>query len=505
VNRTATVKQETLAALDLGSNSFHLQIGRVVDDQVYLLDSLRDPVRLGAGLTRDRRIDQGTKSRALEALARFSERLRGFPRSAVRAVGTSALRVAKNAESFLSEAEATLGFPIEVIFGREEARLIYLGVAHSLAPSSERRLVIDIGGGSTELIIGTGLEPELMESTPMGCVSYSLRFFPEGRLEKSCFKRAELAAANELQRIVDSYRRTGWKHAVASSGTAKSLAAILRESDLCEQGISAAALDKLRALFIKAGEIDKLDLPGLRQDRAAIISGGLAIMSAALVEFGIEHLEVSDGALRQGVLYDLLGRVRHRDMREATVRQFMRRYQVDTAQAERVGRLAQNIHASLNEESSEADTAMLRWAASLHEIGISIAHAGYHKHSAYIVAQADMPGFSQKEQARLSRLVLAHRGKLTKIEDLPERSADWALIFSLRLAALFNLSRRDLALPTPACKASKSGFQLTLQRAWLEEHPMTEGALENETEEWRALGVKLELRSSDKEEHPALA
>src|SRR6266481_196806 len=431
--RATIVKHDTLAALDLGSNSFHLQIGRVVDDQVYLLDSLRDPVRLGAGLTRDRRIDQATRSRALEALARFGERLRGFPRSAVRAVGTSALRVAKNAESFLSEAEATLGFPIEVIFGREEARLIYLGVAHSLAPSPERRLVIDIGGGSTELIIGTGLEPELMESTPMGCVSYSLRFFPEGRLEKSCFKRAELAAASELQRIVDVYRRTGWKHAVASSGTAKSLAAILRESDLCEQGISAAALDKLRALFIKAGEIDKLELPGLREDRAAIIPGGLAIMSATLAEFGIEHLEVSDGALRQGVLYDLLGRVRHRDMREAT---------------------------------------------SLHEIGISIAHAGYHKHSAYVLAQADMPGFSQKEQARLSRLVLAHRGKLT---------------------------RRDLALPVPACKASKSGFQLTLQRTWLEEHPMTEGALESETEEWRALGVRLELRSSAKEERPALA
>src|SRR5258708_27775028 len=210
-------KEETRGARDLGSNSFHLQIGRVVDDQVYLLDSLRDPVRLGAGLTRDRRIDQATKSRALEALARFGERLRGFPRSAVRAVGTSALRVAKNAESFLAEAEVTLGFPIEVIFGREEARLIYLGVAHSLAPSPERRLVIDIGGGSAELIIGTRLEPELMESTPMGCVSYSLKFFPEGLLEKSSFNRAELAAADELQRILDAYRRTGSKHAVPSS------------------------------------------------------------------------------------------------------------------------------------------------------------------------------------------------------------------------------------------------------------------------------------------------
>jgi exopolyphosphatase / guanosine-5'-triphosphate,3'-diphosphate pyrophosphatase len=487
------VKQETLAALDLGSNSFHLQIGRVVDDQVYLLDSLRDPVRLGAGFTRDRRIDQTTKARALEALARFAERLQGFPRSAVRAVGTSALRVAKNAESFLAEAEATLGFPIEVIFGREEARLIYLGVAQSLAPSLERRLVIDIGGGSTELIIGTGLEPELMESISMGCVSYTLRFFPEGRLEKSCFKRAELAAANELQHIVDAYRRVGWKQAVGSSGTAKSIASMLRESGLCDHGISAAGLEKLRGLFVKAGGIDKLELPGLRADRAAIIPGGMAIMSAALAEFGIEQLEVADGALRQGVLYDLLGRVRHRDMREATVRQFMRRYQADSAQAERVARFAQNIHESLNGEPSEGDSTMLRWAASLHEIGISIAHTGYHKHSAYIVGQADMPGFSQKEQSRLSRLVLAHRGKLSKIADLPESSSEWSLIFALRLAVLFHQSRRDIKLPSPVCKASKNGFQLTLPRAWLEEHAMTEAALEEETEQWRSVGVKLEL------------
>ncbi|HYA47744.1 MAG TPA: exopolyphosphatase [Burkholderiales bacterium] len=499
-----TVKQETLAAVDLGSNSFHLQIGRVVDDQIYMLDNLRDSVRLAAGLNRDRRIDQATQARALEALARFGERLRGFPRSAVRAVGTSALRTAKNARSFLSEAEARLGFPIEVIFGREEARLIYLGVAHSLAPSAERRLAIDIGGGSTEIIIGTGLDPELMESVPMGCVSYTLRFFPDGRLDKSSFKRAELAAANELQRIVDAFQHAGWTHAVASSGTAKSLASMARQSGLREQGISATALDKLRSQFIKAGEIDRLDIPGLRGERAAIIPGGLAIMSAALAEFGIEELDVSDGALRQGVLYDLLGRVRHRDMREATVKQFMRRYQVDAAQAERVARFAQGIHASLNAEPAEADSTMLHWAASLHEIGISIAHAGYHKHSAYILAQADMPGFSQSEQARLSRLVLAHRGKLKKLEDLPESSADRELIFALRLAALFCLSRRELALPAPACKSSKSGFQLALPRAWLEEHPMTESALEEETDEWRSVGVKLEVRAAAKEDRAAL-
>jgi len=499
------VKQDILAAVDLGSNSFHLQVGRVVDDQIYLLDSLRDPVRLGGGFTRDRRIDQATKSRALEALARFSERLRGFPRSAVRAVGTSALRRAKNAESFLSDAEATLGFPIDVIFGREEARLIYLGVAHSLAPSPERRLVIDIGGGSTELIIGTGVEPELMESISMGCVSYSLRFFSGGRLDKSCFKRAELAAANELQPIVDAYRRAGWKHAVASSGTAKSLAAILREAGLVEQGISAVALEKVRAQFIRAGEVDKLEVPGLREDRAAIIPGGLAILSAVLAELGVERLDVSDGALRQGVLYDLLGRVRHRDMREASVRQFMRRYQVDTEQAGRVARLARAIYAGLIEEPNPADAAMLSWAASLHEIGISIAHAGYHKHSAYMLAQADMPGFSQQEQHRLSRLVLAHRGKLTKLEDLLEREADWTLMFALRLAALFCLSRRDLELPALVCKSSKNGFQLALPRAWLEEHPMTEAALDSEAAQWRSVGMKLEMRSLVKEDRPALA
>jgi exopolyphosphatase/guanosine-5'-triphosphate,3'-diphosphate pyrophosphatase len=299
---------------------------------------------------------------------------------------------------------------------------------------------------------------------------------------------------------VDAYRKAGWEHAVASSGTAKALAAILREMGLTDQGISAAGLDKLRAQFVKAGEVDELEIPGLSEDRAAIMPGGLAIMSAVLAEFDIEHLDVSDGALRQGVLYDLLGRVRHRDMREATVRQFMRRYQVDTAQAERVARFAHEVYSGLNLEPSETDVALLSWAARLHEIGISIAHAAYHKHSSYIVAQADMPGFSQKEQARLARLLLAHRRKLAKVGNLPELSGDWGLIFALRLAALFCRSRRDLPIPPMACKASKGGFQLALPRTWLDEHPMTEAALENETEEWRSVGVRLDVRPLAKED-----
>jgi exopolyphosphatase/guanosine-5'-triphosphate,3'-diphosphate pyrophosphatase len=497
------MKHEFLAAVDLGSNSFHLQIGRVVGGQIYLLDSLRDPVRLGAGLTRDRRLERTVQLRALDALGRFAERLRGFPRAAVRAVGTKALRVARNADEFLAEANSVLGFPIEVIFGREEARLIYLGVAHTLAPSPDKRLVIDIGGGSTEFIIGTGLRPELMESISMGCVSYSMKYFPDGRIEKSGFKRAELAAASELQHIVKSFRRTGWSKAVASSGTARTLSNMVRDNGSAEQGITAAGLKRLRTAFIEAGEVGKLRLSGLRDDRAPILPGGLAIMSSILGELEIDALEVSDGALRQGVLYDLLGRGQHQDMRQVTVAEFTRRYHVDAAQAERVAGLAARLHAELVSEPPETDSAALRWAGMLHEIGVSIAHAGYHKHSAYILSQADMPGFSRDEQARLARLVLFHRGKLAKLDSLPARSADWPLVFALRLAALFYLARKDIALPRIACRATGSGFQLGVEHGWLEEHPLTHSALEAEADEWRSVGMQFDVGELSDEESKA--
>jgi exopolyphosphatase/guanosine-5'-triphosphate,3'-diphosphate pyrophosphatase len=488
------MKHDTLAAVDLGSNSFHLQIGRVVEDQIYLFDSLREPVRLGAGLTRDKRLDRATQLRALEALRRMGERLRGFPKGAVRAVGTNTLRVAKNAEAFLAEAEAVLGFPIEVVFGREEARLIYLGVVHALPPCGDRRLVVDVGGGSTEFVIGTGLEPELVESISMGCVSYSLKFFPEGRLEKSSFKKAELAAANELQRLVKTYRRAGWTEAVGSSGTARTVAAILAAQAWSEHGITAGGLERLRSHMVKAGELGKLKLGGLRDDRLPVIPGGVAILAAVFSQLGIERMEVSEGALRGGVLYDLLGRTRHHDMREATVGHFQRRYHVDLPQSERVCALAEKIDADLG-PAAEADFQMLRWAGALHEIGISIAHAGYHKHSSYILSQADMPGFSQKDQRRLARIVLAHRGKLAKqeLQDLPAASAEWSLIMALRLAVLFCRSRGDVALPDIRCRVTDTGFEVALPGAWIEQHPLTEAALESEADEWRAVGLGLEV------------
>jgi len=494
------MKFDSLAAVDLGSNSFHLQIGRVVDGQIYPHDSLREPVRLGAGLTRDKRIDRATQLRALEALSRFGERLRGFPKAAVRVVGTNALRVAKNAPQFLAEAEAVLGFPIEVIFGREEARLIYAGVAHGLSiprEPGERRLVVDIGGGSTECIIGTGLEPLLMESLHIGCVSASLRFFPEGRIDKQGFKQAELAARGEVQTLVEPYRELGWSEAIGSSGTAKSLAGILQANGWTEQGITLDGLDKLRTQLLRAGDIAHIDIAGVRGDRGEILPGGCAIMWAVFSELGIEQMALSEGALRQGVLYDMIGRIQHQDMREVTVGQFMRRYHVDAAQAARVGGLARQLQSGLAagaEPPPEADTMVLGWAAALHEIGVSIAHTGYHKHSAYVLSNADMPGFSQMEQSRLARVVLAHRGKLAKLEGLAPGSADWNLIFCLRTAVLFYRSRTERALPTLVCRATGAGYQLALPQGWLDEHPLTAAALDAEMDEWRGLGLRFELK-----------
>src|SRR5919198_2909857 len=469
-------RQETLAAVDLGSNSFHLEIGRVVEHQVYPLDAVREVVRLGGGLTAEKRIDRATQAAAFEALAKFAERLRGFARQRVRAVGTNALRVAKNATQFLREARAVLGFPIEVISGREEARLIYLGVAHALPVSAQRRLVVDIGGGSPEFIIGTGLEPQLTESLYMGCLSYSLKYFAEGKIDKPRMKAAEFAARQELAGILHAYRAAGWEEAVGSSGTARSMENILRENGFADEGLTREGLDKLRSLLIKHERADPDRIGGLRPNRAPVLPGGVAIMKAVFDELGIEAMKVSEGALRHGVLYDLLGRVEHRDMREVTVAQFMRRYHVDNAHAERLKNLALMIYDALTpgaERDDDADRQLLDWSARLADIGLSIEHAQYHKHSAYVLSHADMPGFSRMEQARLARIVLAHRGKLRKMQDAGLEGADWKLVFALRLAALILRSRTDARLPFLRVAADAGGFAIDLPQSWLDDNALS--------------------------------
>lgn len=491
---------EQIAAVDLGSNSFRLQIGRVVDDQIYPLDTLKEAVRLASGLTREKTLDLVAQQRALATLSRFGERLRGFEPGAVRAVATNTLRVAKNAREFIPQAEAALGFPIEVIGGREEARLIYIGAAHALPSARHRRLVIDIGGGSTEFIIGKKLEPMLMESLFMGCVSYTLRFFPDGKVDKKRFQEAELAAAREIQSIAQSYRQLGWSEVIASSGTARAVADLLECNGLNPEGaggITREGLLKLRAILIRAGSAEGLKLVGLRPDRLPVFAGGMAIMSAIFSELGVERMTYSDGALRLGVLYDQLGRFHHHDMRDATVRQFMRRYQVDQRQVERVERTAMELLGQLiplDLPEHEHEVSFLRWAVALHEIGISIAHGAFHKHGAYILSWADMPGFSRKDQDRLALLVLGQRGKLEKLPLMPATDANWRLVFCLRLAALLHRSRLDQVLPVIQIKALNPGFHVELQTEWLLANPLSEAALADEAANWQRIGSVLRLK-----------
>jgi exopolyphosphatase/guanosine-5'-triphosphate,3'-diphosphate pyrophosphatase len=494
----------SLAAVDLGSNSFHLQIARVVDDQLYPLDAIRETVRLAAGLDENKVLDLPTQERALGCLARFGERLRGVPAEAVRAVGTSTLRVAKNSADFLALAEEVLGVPIDVVAGREEARLIYIGVAHSLALSERPRLVVDIGGGSTECIIGVGYDPGRRESLRMGCVNFSQYFFPGGRIDKSSMRHAILAGRNEAQGIARKFTRRNWGEAVGSSGTAKALAEIMTQSGLSQGTITRDGLEWLRDLLVRSGRADRLDLPGLRADRKPVLPGGLAVMTAVFAELKIEEMLAAQGAMREGILYDLWGRFHHRDLRDVTVGQFMRRYHVDMRQAARVEALALDLYDQTHTaRASDGDSRLyLAWAARLHEIGLSIAHSGFHKHSAYILENADMPGFSRMDQARLALLVRCQRGGLAKVPAMqpgvpplfvPALPGRNLLVLCLRLSVLFHRSRASTSLPEMRLWADDDVFRLHVDSAWMADNALTLEALAEEEKHWRAIGVRFGL------------
>ncbi|HUU71997.1 MAG TPA: Ppx/GppA phosphatase family protein [Burkholderiales bacterium] len=484
----------TIAAVDLGSNSFRLQVGRVVDEQVYAVDSLREPVRLAAGLSPDGDLDEAAQERAVGVLRRFAQRLRGFPPNTVRAVGTNTLRAARNAAEVLPRLESALGFPIEIVAGREEARLVYVGVAHGLAPSADKRLVVDIGGGSTEFIIGSGITPELTESLYMGCVSWSLKFFPDQRVSKSSMKRAEVAARIEIEAIRKKFSSKYWSEAIGSSGTARAISDVLESNGWCDSGINREGLEKLRSAVIGAGHIAKIDLPGLRGDRLPVLPGGLAIMKAVFDELDVSHMNIASGAMRQGILWDMIGRRRHKDMRETTVRQFMKRYHVDTVQARRVERLAKKLYEQFGSgDDLDYGILLLSWAARLHEIGLSVSHSGFHKHSAYIVSNADMPGFSRMEQQHAAKLVRSHRGSLDKLRNLAADETDWTLLISLRLAVLMYRSRSEKRLPRIVAKKSDSTFTLVIDGGWLNANPLTAAELQDEIAAWRRLGVELSV------------
>jgi len=491
---------EQLAAIDLGSNSFHLVIGKVVDGHLDVVDRLREPVRLAAGLDDHKRLRRESIEPALACLGRFAQRLRGMPPHAVRAVGTNTLRSARNGEAFRREAQRALGHPIEVIAGREEARLIYLGVAHALAGNGERRLVIDIGGGSTECIIGSGFTPLHRESLYMGCVGISRRFFPEGRIDKHAMKRAVLAARVEFEPIERRYRDAGWASAVGSSGTIRAIAAIARAAGWCEHGVDRGALRRLRRALVRARHVGAVRLRELRDDRRPVLPGGVAVLSAALDALDIEHLHVSEMALREGLLFDLIGRIRHEDVRDATVERRIERYRIDAAQGERVATSALALHRQvavawgLDDEDAEQ---LLGWAARLHEAGLFVSHNQYHKHGAYLLANGDMSGFSRQAQSMLASLVRGHRRKFPSsvFEQLTPGEARRArrLCVLLRLAVVLNRSRADDFLPGVAALAKGEALSVAFPPGWLDGHPLTRADLEQEQAYLAAAGIRLQF------------
>ncbi|EGV37683.1 exopolyphosphatase [Neisseria weaveri] len=499
------IASNILASVDLGSNSFRLQICENNNGQLKIIDSIKQMVRFAAGLDDQKHLTQEAQERALECLAKFGERLQGFKPEQVRVVATNTFRVAKNIEYFIPKAEAALGFPIEVIAGREEARLIYTGVVHTLPPNGDKMLVIDIGGGSTEFVIGSDLQPTITESLALGCVTYSMRFFPQSKVTQKDFQAAITAARTEIQRISKSMKRNGWDFAVGTSGSAKAIRDVISFECPQENDITYAGMKKIADKIIEAGSTRKARFEGMKPERIDVFAGGLAVMMAAFEELEIEKMTVTEAALRDGVFYDFIGRTLNEDMRDQTTAQFQERYHVSRNQGKRVSEAAQMFMESIcfAHHVSVQDLAYwkkyINWAALLHEIGIDIAHTGYHKHSAYILENADMPGFSRKEQKILSLLVLGHRGDVRKmVERAPEQLA-WYAILSLRLAALFCRARLPMNLPPYTqlrTNPSGKGFTLRISQSWLDEHPLIAGALDYEIEQWEKVNMPFNIQTT---------
>jgi exopolyphosphatase/guanosine-5'-triphosphate,3'-diphosphate pyrophosphatase len=489
---------EVLAAVDLGSNSFHMVVARYAHGQLTVIDRLREMVRLASGLGRDGHLSAGSQVRALDCLHRFGERLRAMQAARVRVVGTNTLRHARGAGRFLQQAGRALGHPVEIIAGIEEARLIYLGAAHHLPRVDGKRLICDIGGGSTEIILGRGFEPKVMESLSMGCVSVSERFFPRGRLSTRTFEAARLQARLELEPVRSQFRKVGAVQIAGTSGSIRSAYSVLKGLGRAAGGITVPALEWLIDTMIAAGNVDDLRLPELSRERAEVFPGGTAILVEIMRALGIERLGVADGALREGILYDLVGRLTDEDSRSRTVRAMATRYHVDEAQAGRVMRSAEQLRSQVARawELADQPTAqLLGWAARLHELGLDIAHAHYHRHGAYILENADMPGFTRDEQQIVASLVHAHRRRFdrTLFRDLPGYWPRQALRLAilLRLAVLVHRSRTAATPPPIRLRAQGRSLRLILPARWLRASPLTLADLEREREWLADVGVDL--------------
>jgi exopolyphosphatase/guanosine-5'-triphosphate,3'-diphosphate pyrophosphatase len=492
------VVPDVLAAVDLGSNSFHMVVARHSHGQLVILDRLREMVRLAAGLNDSGRLDEAATERALRCLERFGQRLRAMNAGSVRVVGTNALRRAKRKRWFLERARAALGHPIEIISGLEEARLIYSGVVHTSPSSPDKRLVIDIGGGSTEVVIGEGFNPLVLESLSVGCVGLTTICFDDGKISDRRFERARTSVRLELEPIVQTYKKLGWQQVFGSSGTVRVIADVVRRLNPDSPRIT---LDNLRGLadrVMAAGHVDDLDLPDLDPERAAVFPAGLAILMEIVENLGIDRVRVAEGAMREGLLYDLMGRFTDEDARVRSVRAMEKRYHVDSSQADRVEATALKLLEQVRFDWGLQDPlaeSMLCWAARLHESGLDIAHSKYHRHSAYLMQHADMPGFPREEQLLLSVLVGGHRRQLSfeALEDLVtpwDRHAEF-LIVLLRLSVLLHRGRNPEPLPDVRLRVKGRSLTLELPQRWMREHPLTLEDMEQERVYLKDVGFRL--------------
>ncbi len=488
-----------LAAVDLGSNSFRMEIGEVVGDRIVSRQYHKEYVRLAAGFNEKGEITPEKQQQAIEALARFSERLQGIEPENVRAVGTQALRVAKNTAEFLPAANEALGFPIEVIAGREEARLVFSGCAHTLPVSSEKRLVVDIGGASTELVVGRGYAAHSCESFHVGCVNTSLAFFPDGKITEQGMRDAQLFAQAELIEAARLFGARSWDAAYGSAGTISAVADIGTAAGLTNGVVTPALLKRLRSELVELGDIRSIDFPGLKEDRREVIAGGIAVLSAVFDTFGIKQMRPALGALRVGLLYDLLDRKSQQDVRDKTIAGIVRKSGVDKLQAVRVASLADTFLLAMGERDQNARK-LLQWAAMLHETGKIISPSRYHRHSEYIVRNADLPGFSKADQGRMATLVLGHRGNLAKVKQAFSDPLMVRMILALRLAVISAHQRRTAKLPDWGLEVTgrglKSRVSVRIDPAWIARHPLTEYLFTEEGRIWGRVGVAFSLNGT---------
>lgn len=491
-----------VAAVDLGSNSFHMLIASLEENgSLKVIDKIKEMVRLGAGLNHKQQLNEETQQRALECLGRFSQRLQNIDKKDIRITGTNTLRLAKNAKKFTKRAKKILNHRIDIISGIEEARLVYQGAIYGLAELGDKRLVIDIGGGSTELIIGDNHNPIQLESLDMGCVSITKMFFSDGLISQARIKEADKYARHNIYPIQQDYLTTGWEQCVGTSGSIRSISNVLLTSGFTDGTITYKGLKQLLGKIQEFKSIDKIKFDGLSSERRPVFIGGLIVLKAAFKALKLQQMTVSDGSLREGLMLDIVGRIKHEDIRVLSVEHLASRYDVRSQHANNIIASCEHLYGELKEPwmlDDENHYLLLLWAARIHEIGLAISHSGYHKHGAYLAQNSDMPGFSLQEQQILSLLIRYHRQKFIKGDfktfSSKFRKTLFRLTIILRIAVILNRSRPDYQEPDYSIKAKKKSLTLRFPEHWFDDNPLTIADFENEIDYLETIGFKLKIK-----------